>query len=176
MWIIQNSKQKRILHTLIHCFIFCLWPLRQRSPFKTSHWCRIETTVCVQWASGGTAPLCRRWRKLAQATEWHSRMAGYWADGSRLSIQDEQGRRQVDWTLVGVGDLLRFSSATKRRRGREGIVEGRALITAVSVLLSLSLLSLSHSLSFSHLFLSLWYTYRLRITQVHTLMDRQRKQ
>lgn len=40
--------------------------------------------------------------------------------GSGHCIQDKQGRRQVDWVLVGVGDLLRFPLVAEDRRMRGG--------------------------------------------------------
>lgn len=48
-------------------------------------------------------------------------------------IQDEQGRRLVDWVLVGVGDLLRFPLVAKEREEwrREERREWRSCIATV---------------------------------------------
>lgn len=72
--------------------------------------------------------------------------------GSGHCIQDKQGRRQVDWVLVGVGDLLRFPLVAEDRRMRGGWSrrgeEGAKILYCCC--LSHFHPPLSHTFSFSH--------------------------
>lgn len=155
-----HIKREKIPHTLINLGMFCHDPcqsllLTRYSDVKQS--ClplNFGTARPEKWASGGTAPL-RSWRcNLAPAAErWQQdgSGAGRQTEGSGHCIQDEQGRRQVDWVLVGVGDLLRFPSVAEERgeRGEDEAGEERrelrACVAAVCPTFSLPSLFLSFS-------------------------------
>lgn len=157
-----HIKREKIPHTLINLGMFCHDPcqsllLTRDTDVKQS--ClplNFGTVRPEKWASGGAAPL-RSWRcNLAPAAErWQQdgSIASRQTEGSGHCIQDEQGRRQVDWVLVGVGDLLRFPSVAEERgeRGEDGAGEERrelrACVAAVCPTFSLPSLFLSFSIA-----------------------------